>query len=88
MKVIVNGAELEIADGTTVRGLVEQNKLSVDKVAIEVNKRLVRTAARTSPGLAQLTTRVDCPKTLPQPPKVHLGAAKTDRAVEQSKKAW
>jgi thiamine biosynthesis protein ThiS len=44
MNVKVNGEPQSLPDGTTVRGVVEHNKLSVDKVAVELNRRLVRTA--------------------------------------------
>ena len=45
MKVTVNGAEQDVPPGTTVRTLVtDLHRLAVDKVAVEVNKRLVRTA--------------------------------------------
>ena len=42
MKVKVNGDDRELGDGTTVRQLVEQLKLSPDKVAVELNRRLLR----------------------------------------------
>lgn len=42
MKVHVNGVEMEIATGTSLRGVIELHKLQPEKVAIEVNKRLVR----------------------------------------------
>lgn len=38
----VNGESREIEDGTTLRQLVEQFKLRPEKVAIELNRRLVR----------------------------------------------
>jgi len=42
MKVIVNGTERELADGTTVLSLLESLRLSPDKVAVELNRRLLR----------------------------------------------
>jgi thiamine biosynthesis protein ThiS len=42
MNVIVNGQPREVADGTTLRQLVEQHHLKPEKVAIELNKRLAR----------------------------------------------
>lgn len=42
MKLIVNGESREVADGTTVRAVIEQSKLSPDKVAVELNRRLLR----------------------------------------------
>jgi thiamine biosynthesis protein ThiS len=44
MKVIVNGTERELADGTTVLSLLESLRLSPDKVAVELNRRLLRSA--------------------------------------------
>jgi thiamine biosynthesis protein ThiS len=42
MNVIVNGQPREVADGTTLRQLIEQHSLKPEKVAIELNKRLAR----------------------------------------------
>jgi thiamine biosynthesis protein ThiS len=42
MKLKVNGDEREMAEGTTIRALVEQFQLVPEKVAIELNRRLVR----------------------------------------------
>lgn len=42
MKVLLNGDEKEIADGTTIRQLLAQLSLTPEKVAIELNKRLAR----------------------------------------------
>jgi thiamine biosynthesis protein ThiS len=39
----VNGQDREIADGTTVTQLIEQHNLTPQKVAIELNRRLIRT---------------------------------------------
>ena len=44
MKVLINGQEKEIAADTTLRGLLEGLQLRPEKVAIELNRRLVRTA--------------------------------------------
>lgn len=44
MKITVNGSEQEVPEGTTVRALIALHKLTPEKVAVEVNKRLVRTA--------------------------------------------
>ena len=43
MTVNVNGQQREVADGTTVLALVEQHNLSPQKVAVELNRRLIRT---------------------------------------------
>jgi thiamine biosynthesis protein ThiS len=40
--VTVNGQRREVGDDATLRTLIEQFKLTPDKVAIELNKRLVR----------------------------------------------
>jgi sulfur carrier protein len=42
MKIKVNGDDREISTGTTVRSLVQQFNLVPEKVAIEINRRLVR----------------------------------------------
>ena len=42
MTVKVNGDAREIPDGTTLRSLVETFSLKPEKVALELNKRLVR----------------------------------------------
>lgn len=42
MQVKVNGDDRDIPDGTTLRALVEQFKLTPEKVAIELNRRLAR----------------------------------------------
>jgi thiamine biosynthesis protein ThiS len=49
IKVIVNGASRELSDGTTLRALVEQFKLTPEKVAIELNRRLVRSEKYDTP---------------------------------------
>jgi thiamine biosynthesis protein ThiS len=40
--ILVNGSPRQILPGTTVRDLVAQHKLTPDKVAIELNRRLLR----------------------------------------------
>jgi thiamine biosynthesis protein ThiS len=42
MKVTVNGDASELAEGTTLRELVKQFNLTPEKVALELNRRLVR----------------------------------------------
>ena len=42
MKIKVNGDEREVADATTLRQLVLSFNLVPEKVAIELNRRLVR----------------------------------------------
>ena len=44
MTLTVNGQPQEVPQGSTLRDLLGVLKLSPDKVAVEVNKRLVRTA--------------------------------------------
>lgn len=44
MTVVVNGEEVEVPAGTTIAGLVALRGLSVEKVAVEVNRRLVRSS--------------------------------------------
>ena len=42
LTVLVNGDSREVPDGTTLRQLVSQFNLQPEKVAIELNRRLVR----------------------------------------------
>ena len=43
MTVKVNGQDRDVTDGTTVLTLIEQHGLSPQKVAVELNRRLIRT---------------------------------------------
>lgn len=45
----VNGEAREVADGTTIRALVEQFNLQPEKVAIELNRRLIRSEKYDTP---------------------------------------
>lgn len=49
MNVIVNGDPRELPDGETLRALVARYNLTPEKVAIELNKRLVRTEKYDTP---------------------------------------
>ena len=42
MTITVNGQPRDVADGTTVAQLIEQNQLTPQKVAVELNRRLLR----------------------------------------------
>ncbi len=42
MQIQVNGEQREVPEGTTVRALVEQFNMKPEKVAIELNRRLVK----------------------------------------------
>jgi len=42
MQITVNGQPRDVADGITIRDLIALHQLTPDKVAIEVNRRLVR----------------------------------------------
>ena len=42
MKITVNGQPRDVTEGTTVAQLIEQHKLTPQKVAIELNRRLIR----------------------------------------------
>lgn len=53
MKILVNGEEREVADGTTVRGLVELLGLTEGPVAVERNGEIVRRALHASEGLRE-----------------------------------
>jgi len=39
----VNGQDRDVPDGTTVTQLIEQHNLTPQKVAVELNRRLIRT---------------------------------------------
>ena len=41
---IVNGQEKLVAEGASVQQILDEMKLSPDRVAVEVNRRLLRTA--------------------------------------------
>jgi len=43
MKIKINGEDREVADGATILALLADAKLKPQSVAVEVNKRLVRT---------------------------------------------
>jgi sulfur carrier protein len=43
MKIKVNGVEREVADGSNVLALLAEAKLKPQTVAVEINRRLVRT---------------------------------------------
>lgn len=49
MNIKVNGESREIAEGTTLRALVGQFKLTPEKVALELNRRLVRSERYDTP---------------------------------------
>lgn len=46
--ITVNGAPRELAEGTNILQLLEQSKLTPDKVAVELNRRLVRSEKYTT----------------------------------------
>lgn len=43
MTITVNGQPTDVADGTTLRTLLAARNLSPDKVAVELNRRLLKT---------------------------------------------
>lgn len=45
MVIKVNGADKDVPEGSTVLSLLQLLQLTPDKVAVEVNRRLVRTAS-------------------------------------------
>ena len=47
--ITVNGEARELQDGTTLRALVAQFNLTPEKVAIELNRRLVRSEKYDTP---------------------------------------
>jgi sulfur carrier protein len=42
MRVKVNGEDRDVADGLDINGLIAEHHLTPDKVAVELNRRLVR----------------------------------------------
>jgi sulfur carrier protein len=42
MRIKVNGQESELAEGTDIHGILAAHQLTPDKVAVELNRRLVR----------------------------------------------
>jgi thiamine biosynthesis protein ThiS len=42
MRIKVNGQDYELADGSNIHALLAAHKLTPDKVAVELNRRLVR----------------------------------------------
>jgi sulfur carrier protein len=42
MNIIVNGADQQVAEGTTVRSLLAGMNLRPEKVAVELNQKLLR----------------------------------------------
>jgi len=44
MKIKVNGQESELAEGTDIHGILTMHRLTPDKVAVELNRRLVRSS--------------------------------------------
>lgn len=53
LKLKVNGEDREIADGATVSALVEALGLRSERVAVEVNTRVVRRARHSEHRLAE-----------------------------------
>jgi len=49
MLVKVNGQDRELPDDATVLAVIELHHLTPDKVAVELNRRLVRTAQYNTP---------------------------------------
>jgi thiamine biosynthesis protein ThiS len=49
MSVTVNGEPRDLPEGTTIHGLLAELKLTPDKVAVELNRRLVRGAKYDTP---------------------------------------
>jgi len=42
MRICVNGVDRDVPQGTTVAGLLQEMRLSPNRVAVEVNKRLLK----------------------------------------------
>lgn len=53
MTVVVNGEETQIADGTSVDKVIETLGLKPERVAVELNHRIVRRSQWTSTALSE-----------------------------------
>lgn len=49
MQIILNGQPREIAEGATIHALLKEINLTPDKVAVELNRRLVRSEKYDAP---------------------------------------
>lgn len=49
MTIKVNGQDRDVADGTSVAQLIAQHNLTPEKVAVELNRRLIRTEKYDTP---------------------------------------
>jgi thiamine biosynthesis protein ThiS len=49
MTITVNGEAREVGEGITVRALLTDSKLTPEKVAVELNRRLLRTEKYDTP---------------------------------------
>ena len=49
MKITLNGEPRDLPEGATIHALLAELKLTPDKVAVELNRRLVRAAAYGTP---------------------------------------
>ncbi len=49
MRIVVNGQDKQIDPGLTVRQLLQQSGLPADKVAVELNRRLLKTERYDTP---------------------------------------
>ncbi len=45
MTITLNGQQKEVPDGITIRGLLERMQIRPERVAVELNERMVRKAA-------------------------------------------
>lgn len=53
MKLLFNGEPLEVPDGLTIRDLLERQHLGDQRVAVEVNRTLIRRARHETHRLAE-----------------------------------
>jgi thiamine biosynthesis protein ThiS len=49
MRIKVNGQDYELSDGADIHALLAAHKLTPDKVAIELNRRLIRSSKYDTP---------------------------------------
>ena len=64
MRIKINGQDRDFPDGADVHAILTAHKLTPDKVAVEINRRLVRTEKYATPlkegDVIEIVTFVGC----------------------------
>ncbi len=53
MKIAINGEQREVAEGLTIAGLLQELRLSVGRIAVEVNEQIVPRAEHATRSLSE-----------------------------------